>query len=132
VTNLLGYQPEQLAGTFALDLVHPHDQEQFKILYQRRPGEKEQIAEYRFKTAGGEWLWLESVVSNKLHDPEVQGLVINARNITERKLAQLTMLENKQRYKALFENNPDPVLFENTSGLITDANAPLLRNLNTS
>lgn len=43
---------------------------------------------YRFKTKNGEWLWIESTFTNLLNDPSVESIVINFRNITDRKIVE--------------------------------------------
>jgi PAS domain S-box-containing protein len=47
---------------------------------------------YRFADAKGNWLWVESTFSNMLNNPNVESIVINFRNITDRKLAEEEVL----------------------------------------
>jgi PAS domain S-box-containing protein len=44
--------------------------------------------EYRFRSGLGEWIWIESHFSNMLDNENINGIVINFRNITERKKAE--------------------------------------------
>ncbi|MCX6268638.1 MAG: PAS domain S-box protein [Bacteroidetes bacterium] len=44
--------------------------------------------QYRYQDAIGNWRWIESTMSNLLSDPSVESLVINFRDIHERKLAE--------------------------------------------
>lgn len=44
--------------------------------------------QYRFSDTKGNWLWVESTFSNFLDDPSVESIVINFRNITDRKLVE--------------------------------------------
>ena len=41
--------------------------------------------QYRFSDTNGNWLWVESTFSNLLDDPSVESIVINFRDITDRK-----------------------------------------------
>jgi PAS domain S-box-containing protein len=50
---------------------------------------------YRFKTKNNEWRWVESTFSNMFHVPEVEAIVINFRDVTDRKHAE------NERYKLL-------------------------------
>ena len=50
----------------------------------------------RMRAASGEWRWIESLVTNLLHEPAIGGLVVNGRDITERKV-----LEEQLREQAL-------------------------------
>ena len=44
--------------------------------------------QYRFSDKNGNWKWVESTFSNLLADPSVESIVINFRDITERKQAE--------------------------------------------
>jgi signal transduction histidine kinase len=46
------------------------------------------LVEYRLRHADGTLLNIESVGTNLLHDPNVHGIVLNSRNVTERKRAE--------------------------------------------
>lgn len=85
VRHLLGYDPEQLLGTTIFDLTHPRDlpvlvRESYRI----RDGKEVVVNASRFRTSDGQWRWLEAVANNMLSDPAVEGVVINARDVTER------------------------------------------------
>ncbi|WP_436345154.1 histidine kinase N-terminal 7TM domain-containing protein [Natronorubrum sp. FCH18a] len=86
-TTVLGFEPSELVGRSAFELVHPDDREQ--IVEQFHGGLDAAIAidraEYRLRTADGEWRDVETIGSNLLDDPFVEGVVLNTRDITERK-----------------------------------------------
>jgi PAS domain S-box-containing protein len=44
--------------------------------------------QYRFAHKNGSWIWVESTFSNLLTEPSVESIVINFRNINDRKLAE--------------------------------------------
>ena len=50
----------------------------------------------RMRAASGEWRWIEAMITNLLDEPSVAGLVVNGRDITERKV-----LEEQLRDQAL-------------------------------
>jgi diguanylate cyclase (GGDEF)-like protein/PAS domain S-box-containing protein len=85
-----GYDPDALVGTHVWDLVHPDDlpraveqvTEQFEGATETRP------IEYRAKTAGGAYRHIEGVATNLLDEPTVSAIVVNARDVTERKVAE--------------------------------------------
>ncbi|HPM75829.1 MAG TPA: PAS domain S-box protein [bacterium] len=94
VTRVLGYRVEEVNGMNTFGGVHPEDLPRVKEAFQeglRRPGEVEKV-EYRFRHKNGSWVHLEAVGINLLHDPSVQGVVLNIRDMTERVQA-----ENDQR-----------------------------------
>jgi PAS domain S-box-containing protein len=94
VERVLGYKPEEIQGTGPAAYLHPDDLprfiEHFTSLLQK-PGEQVTL-EYRVKHKNGSWAWIEATGSNYLHDPDIQALVGNFRNITRRK-----QVEEQQR-----------------------------------
>ncbi len=51
---------------------------------------------YRVRHANGSWVWVESIVKNALADPAVHSIVVNLRDITERKHAEEELLRLRQ------------------------------------
>src|ERR687884_157164 len=41
--------------------------------------------EYRLRHKDGRWRWIEAIARNLLHDPRIGGIIVNSRDITERK-----------------------------------------------
>ncbi|AHM58347.1 PAS/PAC sensor signal transduction histidine kinase [Flammeovirgaceae bacterium 311] len=122
-TKILGYAPEQLLGKNAFQFIHPEDIGNINELWSQLDSyELLQTMDFRFRAANGEWRWLEATANNQFKNPEINALVISSRDITERKISRLKLEESEQRFKSLFENNPDLVLFENTEGIIEDVN----------
>jgi PAS domain S-box-containing protein len=97
VERILGYQPQQLINQNQFDYIHPEDlpavQAAFELALQQS-GAEFQI-EFRFQHSQGHWVYLESIGTNRLDDSVINGLVINSRDITERKEQeeQLRLLE---------------------------------------
>ena len=88
--RVLGYRPELLMGVSPLDFVHPDDHKAVRAAMARvqaRPGLVLDL-ELRLRHARGDWVDVEAVGMNLLADPSIQGLVLNGRDITERKRAQ--------------------------------------------
>ena len=84
VATLLGHDPEALVGEAFLDLVHDDDRERVQAAFTRplRDPGKTATVEYRVHTADDGVVVLESVASNPA---DVDGLVVNSQDITERK-----------------------------------------------
>jgi PAS domain S-box-containing protein len=86
--RILGYNPEELLKKKLYDFIHPDDVISIKeffteVLIARHP--KIHTPTYRFRHANGTWIYLESIGSNLSHDPYIQGVVINSRDITDRR-----------------------------------------------
>ncbi len=85
--RLLGYVPETLYGHNVFELIHPDDIPATLLRFEEllaHPGERA-VAEYRFRHADGEWIWLEAGATNMLEEPSLRAIVVNYRDITERK-----------------------------------------------
>ena len=90
VESVMGYRPEERIGTCAFDHLHPDDhgpvRESFAELLEN-PDER-LSAEYRVRDKEGFWHCFEAIGVNLLHEPSIEGVVVNARDITERKKAE--------------------------------------------
>ncbi len=83
--RVIGYTPEALVGRQALDLVHPGDAPAAGAIFGRRdaPNAAARSLEVRFRHEDGSWRVLEAVARSLLEDPALQGIVLNARDVTE-------------------------------------------------
>lgn len=94
IEHTLGYLPEEMAGDRVFEYIHPDDREGVferftEVLHS--PG-RELSVEFRFRHSDGNWRVLESLGRNHLDDPAVEGIVVNSRDVTERK-ERLQILE---------------------------------------
>jgi diguanylate cyclase (GGDEF)-like protein/PAS domain S-box-containing protein len=90
VETMLGYAPEEVIGTGVFDYVHPDDVERALGALAETlvtTGALPPI-EFRARCADGTWRHVEVVRNNRLDDPAVGGVVINVRDVTERKEAE--------------------------------------------
>ena len=87
ITRVLGYPAGYLIGTKFLDLVHISDRERMQATLAdvlAKP-EGQATIEMRARHREGRWAMVEMAVTNLLHEPSVQGIVLNTRDITQRK-----------------------------------------------
>jgi PAS domain S-box-containing protein len=86
IERMLGYTPAEIQGRSAFDFVHPEDQQRVWESFQNalhRPRRKP--VAYRATHKDGSWRFIESIGTNLLDDAAVNGIVINSRDITDRK-----------------------------------------------
>lgn len=86
----LGYALEELLGKSAFTFVHPEDRTAIVSAFGdhlRTPGVSPRT-EVRFRHKDGSWRVLEVGADNLLHDPAVNGMIVNSRDITERKAVE--------------------------------------------
>ncbi len=84
----LGFAPTDLLHAPFVGLVHPADQSLVSSAIEQAKAEERGAVtvECRLRKRDGGWLQVELVVQNLLHDPFVRGLVVTARDISERKV----------------------------------------------
>jgi diguanylate cyclase (GGDEF)-like protein/PAS domain S-box-containing protein len=87
VTDLLGYTPAEMVGRSPFELVHPDDRDRVLDYLRDRlqPTRSTASVQFRMMRNDGGWCEAEAVVANQLDRPSVAGVVINLRDITERK-----------------------------------------------
>ena len=108
--RVLGYPPEELTNDLFERLFHPDDAAAFTAeLGSLKPGHSGSILECRVRRRDGEWRVLEAFGRNLIDDPSIEGLVINARDITERKRAESLVRESNERLRAVIEACPLPI-----------------------
>ena len=94
VERVLGYAPTELVGRLVFDYVHPDDLERAMEVFRRAredPGSTAGL-EVRFRHRDGSWRTLEAVGRDLSGDPAVGGVVVNARDVTQRKEAEERLL----------------------------------------
>ncbi len=90
VERLLGFEVDELVGREIFDLIHPGDLETARQAFYSmatRPGSSPP-QELRLRKANGETVVTEIVGNNLLEDEVLQGIVLNARDISERMRAR--------------------------------------------
>ncbi len=86
VEGIMGYTPEELAKHQPWELSHEGEvlnaKEQFYRLASH-PGQTITVL-HRVKHKNGNWIWLESRLTNLLHDPLVNAIISNFTDVTDR------------------------------------------------
>ena len=101
--RLNGMSAEEMIGQSGVGFVHPDDRaciaEVFRELLQR-PGSRRTV-EYRSRHQDGSWFWVETNAINLLDDPHVRAVVLNIRNINERKQTEAELAEYRKSLEIL-------------------------------
>ncbi len=127
VERVLGYRPEERVGTRAFDHVHPDDLEAVRSRFSRLLEEPDErvSAEYRICSKDGFWHHFEAIGANMLREPPIDGIVINSRDITERKQAEEALKESEERFRLLSEEALEGIALSE-KGVLFDANKSFL------
>lgn len=118
VERILGYKNEDVIGMSIFDFLHS------KIIEEARKNFKEIITtkaiypplRFKVRKKNGNWCYLEAVLNNLLHEPNINAVLMNARDITSTVLAE-------EKYRTLFEESKDAVYITDPHGRILDMNS---------
>ncbi|HEX6936516.1 MAG TPA: EAL domain-containing protein [Actinomycetes bacterium] len=87
VNRILGHDPQALVGTLVADLLRPPDARRLRSALTtaaRSPGRPVTL-EFPIWAKDGSWCDTETTVTSLVHDPDIRGLVLNTRDVSERR-----------------------------------------------
>ncbi len=93
--RIMGLTPDALVGRRLIEQVHANDlaaAESCLTLLLNGNAQHEACV-VRLRDGAGRWRWIESVATNLMHEPSIGGIVINSRDVTERKEMESRLLE---------------------------------------
>ena len=105
--RVLGYRPDVLLGRAIFDSVHPHDHALVHAALARaldspRPTPP---VEWRMRHADGSWRVLEAVAKS-LAGTDMAGVIVNSRDVTERRRAEALVAAQKHALGMIAEDAP--------------------------
>ncbi|HNF33264.1 MAG TPA: PAS domain S-box protein, partial [Anaerolineales bacterium] len=103
--RMFGYDAAEIVGTQSREKVHPQDVSLLANLRGKLLSNPNvpQTVEYRFMHKNGEYHWLESTYTNMFDEPSISGIVINFRDVTERKLSEEITRQQSEQIRLLYE-----------------------------
>jgi PAS domain S-box-containing protein len=118
--EVLGHGRDSYIHRNALEWVHPDDQEVLRqklaALVERPSGPV--TVQFRARHRDGSWRWLEATASNLLDEPSIQAIVVNYRDITDRKQVEEALRQSQHRFE---------VLVNTIEGIVWDADPRTFR-----
>jgi diguanylate cyclase (GGDEF)-like protein/PAS domain S-box-containing protein len=102
--KVLGFESEERIGANGFELIHPDDLEHLAnkviILFTDTNDPVVQF-EVRLRHRDGNWRKFEAVGSNLVNNNVVESIIVNYRDITERKRMEDVLQESERRYREL-------------------------------
>jgi two-component system cell cycle sensor histidine kinase/response regulator CckA len=116
--RMLGYTVEEWLGRQVFEFIHPDDIQ--PVIEALELGIRHQDTglplELRVHHKNGSWRLMEARDTNLLENEAVAGIVINARDITERKQAEETSRESEERLRTVIENLSEGLIISDLDG----------------
>ena len=125
----LGYEPARIVGTVSFDYVFPEDLERVHLTFRKTLKTDRETERFRFRHADGRFLWLETVARSVWKEDNFQGIIVSARDITERIRVEEKFRERDRRYRLIVENANDAIYLHDFDGIIIDVNEIACRML---
>lgn len=131
ITRILGYPLDEYVGRQTFELVHPDDMEAASQAF----GSNLKVSggvvtmALRVRHKDGSYRWLDTAGYNFLNEPAVRAIIVNVRDITERKLAEETLTCSEERYRTLVELSNDLIWSIDTEGRWTFLNRQATKSL---
>lgn len=125
VTRILGHLPLAMEGRSCLELVHVDDRPYMKDKLKEilaNPG-AEIPSLFRANHADGRIRDIEMVGVNRLDDEAVQGIVLNFRDVTDRRRTEQELRRQNALLKTLFNAIPDVICQKDRDERVTGGNA---------
>ncbi len=105
-----GLNPQDYIGINAFERLHPDEIEFFKKEFSRLKTEKRVTTQpFRYIQIEGEWRWLEASIVDMTDNIAVNGIVLNARDVTDRIENELKIKESNLRYEAIAKATSDAI-----------------------
>ena len=124
--RVLGIPPESLRGTLALDCVHPDDRGEAarRLACHGSGAPMGAVGPFvcRVRHAAGGWRHMEATAQSLLDDPDIQGIVVNARDVTDRVEAEQRLRASEALYQTLARSAPVGIFQTDREGGLVFAN----------
>jgi len=128
IRQIGGYAPQELIGRNYLEFVHPDEHEQYLAELEQvlQTTESVHVEEKRFLCKDGHWVRFDAVVKNALDEPTIAGIIINARDISERVRTQEQIRLQATVLKTQLETSLDGILLVDENAHIVSCNRKFL------
>ena len=122
--RLLGYADGELLGMSLQDKVHPDDLPVVAGAMERLIKEPEVVLELQVRILDKQdrWRVVEAICQNLFAHPRINGIVVNYRDITARREAEVRLKTSEERYRELVDNMSEGMVTVDQSERLTFAN----------
>jgi PAS domain S-box-containing protein len=123
----IGWKPEEMMGTSGYELIHPEDLDRLFPLLEGALSDEEttkssEVIEFRAKAKDGSWHPWESTVNLVKDDSGGGSLLFISRDVSERRRNEQALIESEEKFRMIFENAGEGLIFIDIDGNIGDIN----------
>jgi PAS domain S-box-containing protein len=125
VERVLGFKPEERIGAKGFEFIHPDDMKFLTDSFNTLATNTNSTViegEMHLRHKDGSWRTLEAVGSNLVHNNVVEAVIVNYRDITERKQAEEALRNDQQELRAIMDASPIGVSWSDMQGNIKYTN----------
>jgi PAS domain S-box-containing protein len=132
--RILGCAPDSLRELRLRDLMHPEDAAVVEKVLARPEATAADSSrcEARFSHADGSWRWMDVAITNLLSDSDVHAVVLNCRDVTDRRTAELALRRERDLLHSIAGASPIAIAVLDRDGSIVFANEQAERTLRLS
>ena len=131
IEKWFGWLPEDRVGTSGFSTVHPDDLDRVgKVFYALLEKDNAvETLEFRYQCKDGSYKPIELTAANLMNDPFIHGVLLNYRDITERRQDEEVLHNERFLLRTLIDNIPDSIYSKDLACCKTLANVTEVRNV---
>ena len=131
VEKVLGYSQDEVTGRSVYEFLRFDEVKKALSLIERLTREQATGERYEFHVERKDcsWVRVEVVGENFLDNPEINGIVVSARDITRRRKAQCELTQAEERFKAIIDSISETIAIVDVEGSVHFVGEPVYRML---
>jgi PAS domain S-box-containing protein len=131
VEQILGYTSADITNTDILMYLHPEDSDALQTHFNLCMNNTTHNLSFRcrFRRSDGSFAHIEGISNNLIDDEYIKGIVVNARDVTERIGVEEALLESERRFRSVVEDLPAMICRFLPDGTLTFVNGNYCNSL---
>jgi PAS domain S-box-containing protein len=121
--NVLGYSADELMGANAFDYFLPSDRAAARARLLDSQGDS---PTFRMRRKDGAVVWVDAAGANRLSEPDIEGVIVSLRDVSEARRADQMLRDSESRFRALVESSSDGFVLLDREARIVHTGPPVL------